>query len=161
MFNKEECRKCNYYACAIDESKDKCWYHLSDIKYLSDMTKCPKTRAEKRRNARKKTPTYNFTQEQLDKIIQDKIADEIEKAKMEAAEYAINQAMLLLFVLPMEVLMDHYWVKSYAKKIPEFTEHLLEYYQMWQRDELDMDKMKADLKEYGGIEFYEEVLTNE
>lgn len=119
------------------------------------------SRAEQRRLARKKTPTYNFTQEQLDKIIQDKIADEIEKAKKEAAEYAINQAMLLLFVLPMEVLMDWYWPKSYEKRIPEFTEHLLEYYQMWQRDELDMDKMKEDLKTYAGIEFVEEVLTNE
>ena len=118
-------------------------------------------RAEKRRNERKKTPTYNFTQEQLDKIIQDKIADEIEKAKKEAAELAINQAMLLLFVLPMEVLMDHYWVKSYAKKIPEFTNHLLEYYEMWQRGELDMDKMKEDLKVYGGVELYEEVLYTE
>ena len=119
------------------------------------------TRAEKRRNERKKTPTYNFTQEQLDKIIQDKIADEITKAKKEAADYAINQAMLLLFVLPMEVLMDYYWPKSYAKKIPEFTEHLLDYYQRWQTGELDMDKMKEDLKTYAGVEFYEEVLVNE
>ena len=119
------------------------------------------TRAERRRNERQKTPTYNYTEEQLNKIVQDKIAGEIKKAKKEAAEYAINQAMLLLFVLPMEVLMDYYWTKSYAKKIPEFTEHLLEYYQMWQRGELDMDKMKEDLKTYAGVEFYEEVLLNE
>lgn len=117
------------------------------------------TRQEKRRNERKKTPTYNFTQEQLDNIIQEKIADEIAKAKKEAAEYAINQAMLLLFVLPMEVLMDWYWTKSYAKRIPEFTEHLLEYYQMWQRGELDMEKMQEDLWTYAGIKFEEEVLV--
>ena len=52
--------------------------------------------------------------------------------------------------------MDIYWPKSYQKRIPEFTDHLLEYYQMWQRDELDMDKMEDDLWTYGGIKFVEE-----
>ena len=59
--------------------------------------------------------------------------------------------MALLFVLPMEVLMDFYWTKSYAKKIPEFTQHLLDYYAKWENGELDMDKMKEDLWEYGGV----------
>ena len=116
-------------------------------------------RSEKRRLEREKKKgavTYNFTQEQLDAYIESKVRDKIEQAKKEAIEEAINNAMLLLFVLPMEVLMDWYWPKTYARKIPEFTEHLLEYYQMWQRDELDMDKMKEDLWEYGGIRLEEE-----
>lgn len=116
-------------------------------------------RSEKRRLEREKKKvavTYNFTQEQLDAHIENKVRDKIEQAKKEAVEEAINNAMLLLFVLPMEVLMDWYWPKTYARKIPEFTEHLLEYYQMWQRDELDMDKMKEDLWEYGGIRLEEE-----
>ena len=116
-------------------------------------------RSEKRRLEREKKKgavTYNFTQEQLDAHIESKVRDKIEQAKKEAIEEAINNAMLLLFVLPMEVLMDWYWPKTYARKIPEFTEHLLEYYQMWQRDELDMDKMKEDLWEYGGIRLEEE-----
>ena len=53
----------------------------------------------------------------------------MDKEKEEITRQAINQAMLLLFVLPMEVLMDFYWKKSYAKKIPEFTNHLLDYYE--------------------------------
>lgn len=119
------------------------------------------TRAEKRRNEReenKKTPVYNFTQEQLNEIIEKRIAAEIDKAKKEATEAAINKAMTLLFVLPMEVLMDYYWTEEaeYTEKIPEFTEHVLEYYQMWQRDELDMEKMEEDLWTYGGIKFVEE-----
>ena len=42
------------------------------------------TRSEKRRNEReenKKTPVYNFTQEQLNEIIEKRIAAEIDKAK--------------------------------------------------------------------------------
>lgn len=37
----------------------------------------------------------------------------------------------------MEVLMDHYWKKSYAKKIPEFIE-----YERWQNGELDEEWRK-------------------
>ena len=68
---------------------------------------------------------------------------------------AINTAMTLLLVLPMEVLMDHYWKKTYAKKIPEFTELVLQYYERWQNGELDMDEMKKDLWEYGGVRLEE------
>lgn len=101
------------------------------------------TRAEIRR-ARKleqknKTTTYNFTKEQLDAYTN------------EAVENAVNEAMILLLTLPLEVLMDHYWQKTYEKKIPEFTEYVLEYYRRWQDGELDMDKLKKDLWDYGGI----------
>ena len=64
---------------------------------------------------------------------------------------SINTAMILLLTLPLEVLMDHYWPKSYAKKIPEFTNYVLEYYERWQNGELDMDELKEDLWEYGGV----------
>lgn len=67
----------------------------------------------------------------------------------------INQAMILLLTLPLEVLMDHYWPKSYAKRIPEFTEYVLKYYEKWQNDELDMDKLKEDLWVYGGVRLEE------
>lgn len=101
-------------------------------------------RAERRRNGVKtKVRTYTLTDV------------EIAKMKQEAVDDAINTAMTLLFVLPMEVLMDKFWKKTYDKKIPEFTEYLLEYYRMWQDDELDMDKMKEDLWLYGGIRLEE------
>ena len=63
--------------------------------------------------------------------------------------------MVLLLTLPLEVLMDHYWQKSYAKRIPKFTEQVLEYYERWQNGELDMDKLKEDLWEYGGVRLEE------
>lgn len=100
------------------------------------------TRAEMRRAARetsKKTKTYNLTEEQI-RII-----------KQEATTKAVNEAMILLLTLPLEVLMDHYWQKTYDKKIPEFTNYVLEYYEKWQNGELDMDKLKQDLWEFGGV----------
>lgn len=111
-------------------------------------------RAERRRaqkEANKATKTYTFTKGQLDKAVRDGIEKELQRVKQEA----INTAMILLLTLPLEVLMDHYWKKTYAKRIPEFTEKVLEYYSRWQDGELDMEKLKEDLWEYGGVRLEE------
>lgn len=116
-------------------------------------------RAEQRRaikNEKKaKTATYNLTKSQLDTIVLEKIGTELTRVKQEATEEAVNTAMVLLLTLPLEVLMDHYWRKSYPKRIPEFTSRVLEYYEKWQNDELDMEKLKEDLWEYGGVRLEE------
>lgn len=116
-------------------------------------------RAERRRalkNEQKaKTATYNLTKSQLDAMVREGIKEELARVKQEATEEAVNTAMVLLLTLPLEVLMDYYWKKSYAKRIPEFTNHVLEYYEMWQNGELDMDKLKEDLWEYGGVKLME------
>ena len=116
-------------------------------------------RAERRRiqkNEQKaKTATYNVTKAQLDAMVEEQIGEKIAKVKAEATLEAVNSAMVLMFTLPLEVLMDFYWKKSYAKRIPEFTEHVLDYYEKWANGELDMDELKRDLWEYGGIKLME------
>lgn len=116
-------------------------------------------RAERRRalkNEQKaKTATYNLTKAQLDAMVREGIAEELARVKEEATEEAVNTAMVLLLTLPLEVLMDYYWKKSYAKRIPEFTNHVLEYYEMWQNGELDMDELKEDLWKYGRVKLVE------
>ena len=114
------------------------------------------TRAEKRRLMKNdikqaKTPTYQFTKEQIDAMIQTEVERKLDEVKQENTEESITAAMELLFVLPMEVLMDNFWQKSFQQKNPKFTELLLDYYQSWENGELDMDKMKEDLWKYGGI----------
>lgn len=112
-------------------------------------------RAELRRAEREKrkseTVTYNLTRAQLDAFVQEQIEYRIKEAKEEATSEAINQAIALLLTLPLEVLMDHYWPKSYAKRLPGFVDKVIEYYEMWQDGKLDMDKMKEDLWQYGGV----------
>lgn len=107
-------------------------------------------RAEKRRK-QKADRQYGIQRSQLNSFLQEGVEKQFNKVRDEAMEEAIHTAMLLLLVLPMEVLMDHYWIDDYAEKIPEFTDHLLTYYRMWQDGDLDMDKMKEDLWNYGGI----------
>ena len=104
---------------------------------------------------KEKTTTYNLTKAQLDAMVRKKIGDELTRVKQEATDDAVNTAMVLLLTLPLEVLMDHYWTKSYAKRIPKFTERVLEYYERWQNGELDMEKLKEDLWEYGGVKLVE------
>lgn len=116
-------------------------------------------RAERRRTLKSeqktKIATYNLTKAQLDTLVRERISDEMERVRQEALSEGVNQAMILLLTLPLEVLMDHYWKKSYYKKIPEFTNYVLEYFNMWQNGELDMDELKKDLWEYGGVKFEE------
>lgn len=112
-------------------------------------------RAERRRAQKlaqkEKTATYNLTKAQLDAAVREQVGKELERIKQEATDDAVNTAM----ILPLEVLMDHYWTKSYAKRIPKFTELVLEYYERWQNGELDMEKLKEDLWEYGGVKLVE------
>lgn len=115
-------------------------------------------RSEKRRLGRsqKKTPTYNFTKQQLDELIHKTIRNDIDRIKKEAMEEAVNTAMTLMLVLPMEVLMDHFWQDSYQENIPKFTELVLDYYYKWQTGELDIEKLEEDLWKYGGVKLKEE-----
>ena len=88
--------------------------------------------------------TLNLTKAQLDAMVREQIEDELVKIRQQATDDAVNTAMILLLTLPLEVLMDHYWPKSYAKRIPQFTTYVLEYYERWQNGELDMEKLKED-----------------
>lgn len=112
-------------------------------------------RRSQREERKAKTATYNLTSAQLDALIEEKVKDKLAVIKEEATYDAVNTAMTLMLTLPMEVLMDHYWQKSYEKRIPEFTEHVLNYYDRWLKGELDMDEMKQDLWEYGGVRLEE------
>lgn len=75
--------------------------------------------------------------------------------KEEITADAVNTAMLLMLVLPMKVLMEDYWPKSYEKRIPEFTEKLLAKYNLWIDGKLDMEEMKKELWDYAGVRLEE------
>lgn len=117
------------------------------------------TRAERRRAAREekkaKTATYNFTEAQLQDTITELIGKQLEEAKKEATDDAVNVAMILMLTLPLEVLKDHYWTKGYATKLPGFVDHVLEYYRKWQDGEIDIEDLKKDLWEIGGVRLEE------
>lgn len=113
------------------------------------------TRAEIRRSKREQekaqTATYNFTQAQLDALIQEKIGAKLEQSKQEIYEQTVNTTLALLLGLPMKVLIDDYWKKSYRQRIPGFVDKVLEYYDQWQDGKLDISKLNKELWDIAGI----------
>lgn len=119
------------------------------------------SRAEIRRNKREvekqqKEPRYWVTESQIREMAQRAIGDELEKARQSAIDDASNQALVLMFTLPMKVLMDYYWPKTCGRKLPDFTQHLLDYYDQWQNGELDIDDVRNEVWERGGVKLVEE-----
>jgi len=119
-------------------------------------------RAERRRQKReaeKKPATYNFTMDQLRAQVEREVAEEwakkTEELKRETADKTLGMAMILLYTLPMQVLKEYYWKKSYAKRLPGFVNHLLDLYQAWDNGKLDMDQAEAELWRYAGIKLGE------
>lgn len=108
-------------------------------------------RYTERKNQKYKTATYNLTKSQIDNAVKDSVKSELGRAYQDGVNDGVNQAMILLLTLPLEVLMDFYWKKSYAKRIPEFTSHVLDYYERWQNGDLDIDALREDLWKYGGV----------
>lgn len=89
---------------------------------------------------KRKTMVYQLTQEQIDQIKKDAIAD------------ATNVAFTLMLALPLEVLTgDGYWKKTSKRRIPKFLNDLLNLYDSWEKGVLSMDELRKDLWEIGGI----------
>lgn len=121
------------------------------------MNRAQRRAAEKQSKQKQKRPaTYNVTRPMLHSMVHQEIEKDLKEQREETFYDAVNQAMLLLLVLPMEVLMDYYLDQDqFREVIPEFTSRVLEYYEKWQNDELDMDALKKDLWEYGGVKLEE------
>lgn len=123
------------------------------------------TRAERRRAAReqtkRRTAVYNMTEEQLDAVIHEAVGEKVDEIWNSAFESGITTAMILNLTLPCKVLMDHYWTKSYQKRLPEFVNYVLEYYEKWQNGEWDIEDLRKELWEYGGVRFEEVDPTKE
>lgn len=117
------------------------------------MTRAERRRAEKKE--KKRTATYNLTEEQLDIMIRERIVEALDEARQEGYEAGkedgVGCALELLLLLPLGVLKDHYWKKTYDKKLPEFTQHVLNYYNKWENEELDIEQLRNNLWEYAGI----------
>lgn len=102
-------------------------------------------RAERRRRERQglgkdvKDPVYTVKRSDLD------------QAKKEAAQNAIDAAFILMLGLPVMVLHDKYeW--GGKKRLPEFTEHVLDLYDSFNRDFFTLDEVLKAIKKEAGVD---------
>ena len=116
-----------------------------------------------RRLANKQKPKYNVSRAEIEKMAGEAWEAKNKNLHREIEEEAKIDFMLGALALPMMVLMDHFWQKSYAQKIPKFTELLLEYFHDWENGLITDEKMAEDLWNYGGVrlerntEYFQEV----
>ena len=119
------------------------------------MRKLTLSRADRRieiKGIKKKKAVYTYTNETLDNAIRLHGKEMLDKAKEKSFNDGVEQACALTFMLSMRVLMDYYWTEDYAEKLPGFIEHLLDYFYDWKDGKLDINDLKNDLWNYGGIE---------
>ena len=109
-------------------------------------------RAQRRRLDKGKTntkrPTYNLTMEQIKFAAQQAYQKEKDDNFMES----VNQAMILMFTLPCDVLIDAGWEKQ---DIENFMADMLDRYTAWINGDFDLDKARDRLWEYGGLRLEE------
>ena len=89
-------------------------------------------------------------------MVDEAVERELAKEREEIERKAEDRATAIMFTLPMEVLIDHFWPKSYTKQIPKFANLLTEYYEKLSNGELDLLEMIDDLWKYAGIKLVTE-----
>ena len=119
------------------------------------MNRAERRRAEKEAQ-KKKTVTYNLTKAQLDQMIEEAMGERLEEIKKQSTQDGIKTALVFLLTLPRTVLKNHFWQKSYKKRLPKFTELVMEYYSKWQAGELDMEQLVAELEAEDGVKLINE-----
>lgn len=109
-------------------------------------------RAQRRKTGNtEKEPVYCFTKYQIQAMIDEAVEREMAKEREEITRKAEHKATAIMFTVPMEVLVDHFWPKSYPRQIPKFANLLAEYYEKLQEGELNLKDMVDDLWTYAGI----------
>lgn len=74
---------------------------------------------------------------------------ELQRIKQEAT----LEALTLMFAIPVKVLKDEYWKKSYKQKLPEFVDKMFDVYRNIESGQIDINEMKDQLWEEAGIKF--------
>lgn len=104
-----------------------------------------------RRLANKNNPKYSVKKSEIKSLAKKAFQEDVDRLKEEIYEEARIDFMVGALALPMMVLMEHFWQKSYAQKIPKFTELLLDYYNNWEAGIITDEKLAEDLWNYGGV----------
>jgi hypothetical protein len=103
-----------------------------------------------------KTATYNLTGEQLDAMFDAMYAKRVEEAKERATLDAIDISMVMVSNVSLKVLKDHFWKKTYDKKLHEFMDLFVDEYMKCQNNEAYIFELQEEMKDYNAIKFVKE-----
>lgn len=109
-------------------------------------------RAERRRlGIKEKVRTYNFTEEQITRVVNNEIEKRIDAIKVEATDEIVRTTTTLSFGLILKVMMDKYWKKTYKRRSPDLINDLLDEFGKWEKGEITKEDLEEILWEVGGI----------
>lgn len=112
-------------------------------------------RAAKRKETKNRTATYNLTKNQLNGAIKTAAKREIEEAYQRGLADGARRSFMLMMAIPVKILMDNYWRKTYKKRLPRFVDEVLSCFSRWQNEEITTEELKQILWEYGGVKLEE------
>lgn len=75
----------------------------------------------------------NRIKEDITKDLEERVAH---SAYDKGYEDACDKATILLLALPLFVLKDRFWQKTYKRKFPDFVEGMFRYYERWLKEEI-------------------------
>lgn len=122
-------------------------------------------RAEMRRLSRQKEKDskvrYNFTAEEVDNLVRQRAEKMLEQLQVEALEDGIGAAMVLLLTIPMVILRDEYWPKTYKQKLPKFGDQIIDMLNKWEDGEIDLEQLREDIWNDAGLRFERDFIDKE
>lgn len=118
-------------------------------------------RAELRRLSRKQEKDskvrYSLTASELDEVVRRRVTEvmneEIESLRLDVMEDSIGNALVLLLTIPMVVLKEHYWQKTYSSRLPKFADQMIDILNKWEDDEIDLEKLRQEVWKDAGLKF--------
>lgn len=118
-------------------------------------------RAELRRLSRKQEKDskvrYSLTAAELDEVVRRRVTEvmneEIESLRLDVMEDSIGNALVLLLTIPMVVLKEHYWQKTYSSRLPKFADQMIDILNKWENDEIDLEKLRQEVWKDAGLKF--------
>lgn len=107
-----------------------------------------------------KSSTKDMTMEDIKKtndILMKEVAAlidaEVEKRVAAEREAVKAEMMNIMFGIPVMVLRDKYWPKSYHRYLPTFVDHMLRYYEKWDGGLISTKEVKDVLWKDAGMQF--------
>ena len=123
------------------------------------------TRAEMRRLSRQKEKDskvrYNFTAEEIDNLVKQRASKMLEQIHIEALEDGIGAAMVLLLTVPLVILRDEYWPKTYKQRLPKFADQIIDMLNQWENEEIDLEQLREDIWNDAGIKIDRDFIDKE
>lgn len=114
------------------------------------MNRAARRKLAKKEREEQKPKTFTYTSDQLNQVIEETLDREMKERLELAREQGVRDAFILMMTLPIRVLVKDFWQDSYIENLPKFGESVIDMYEQWMNDEININDLRDELwEEYG------------